>query len=65
MKDEKDKNKSAVELGKISAKVRLGGLTKKQRAEKMRPVWQKSLIKRGIKSPLLTKAQSTGDVNRG
>ena len=38
----KELNASAVALGKLSAKSRLGGLSKKQRAEKMKPVWEAS-----------------------
>ena len=48
------KNASAVNLGKLSAKSRLGGMTKKQKAEAMKAVWLKSLKARGIKSKHLT-----------
>jgi len=39
----KNKNQFAVELGKLSAKSRLKGLSKKERAKKMKEVWQRSV----------------------
>jgi len=49
----KDKNSSAVELGKRSAESRFKGMNKAERAEAMKKVWQKSVEVR--KSVHLTK----------
>lgn len=37
------KNESAVTLGRLSAKARLKGMNKKQRAETMKKVWMRSV----------------------
>ena len=50
----KEKNKSAVELGRKSAEVRFKGKTKKERKDAMKTLWLKSLKARGIASVHLT-----------
>lgn len=43
------KNEHAAELGRLSAKARLKGKTKKERSEAMRPVWEASAKARKAK----------------